>query len=80
MWWRRQIKNKWKINQIIIDFLTFRKYIVNILTKNGGRTMNTMEKIKGLEQAPIPTFGVITLGSAIFAVVNAWFGGERKGG
>jgi hypothetical protein len=42
--------------------------------------MNTMEKIKGLEQAPIPTFGVITLGSAIFAVVNSWFGGERKGG
>ncbi len=42
--------------------------------------MNTMEKIKGLEQAPISTFGVITLGSAIFAVVNSWFGGERKGG
>ncbi len=28
----------------------------------------------------ISTFGVITLGSAIFAVVNAWFGIERQGG
>ncbi len=27
----------------------------------------------------IATFAVITLGSAIFAVVNAWFGMERKG-
>ena len=28
----------------------------------------------------IATFAVITLGSAIFAVVNAWFGNERHGG
>lgn len=28
----------------------------------------------------ISTFAVITLGSAIFAVVNAWFGSEEQGG
>lgn len=28
----------------------------------------------------ISTFAVITLGSAIFAVVNAWFGAEGQGG
>lgn len=41
--------------------------------------MNSMGKIKNLERT-ISTFAVITRGSAIFAVVNAWFGTERQGG